>query len=59
MFERLCELALAPVDPESAPETHESRDSPSESEHPHEITTTTPHALANLLHAVKAGGLRH
>jgi hypothetical protein len=27
MFERLCELALAPVDPESAPETHESRDS--------------------------------
>jgi transcriptional regulator with XRE-family HTH domain len=27
MFERLSELALAPVDPESAPESHESRDS--------------------------------
>lgn len=27
MFERLTELALAPVDPESAPESHESRDS--------------------------------
>ncbi|MHA5048834.1 helix-turn-helix domain-containing protein [Streptomyces sp. SD15] len=27
MFERLSELALAPVDPESAPETHETRDS--------------------------------
>jgi hypothetical protein len=27
MFERLSELALAPVDPQSAPETHESRDS--------------------------------
>jgi hypothetical protein len=29
-----------------------------ESDHPYEITTTTPHALANLLHAVKARGLR-
>jgi hypothetical protein len=27
MFERLCQLALAPVDPESAPEAHKSRDS--------------------------------
>lgn len=27
MFERLSELALAPIDPESAPESHESRDS--------------------------------
>lgn len=27
MFERLSELALAPVDPESAPESHRSRDS--------------------------------
>ncbi|MGW0576131.1 helix-turn-helix domain-containing protein [Streptomyces sp. NPDC002920] len=27
MFERLSELALAPVDPDSAPETHRSRDS--------------------------------
>ncbi|BBC33445.1 hypothetical protein SGFS_047390 [Streptomyces graminofaciens] len=27
MFERLSELALAPVDPESTPESHESRDS--------------------------------
>lgn len=27
MFERLSELALAPVDPESAPESHDSRDS--------------------------------
>jgi len=27
MFERLSELALAPVDPESAPESHNSRDS--------------------------------
>ncbi|MCX4762365.1 helix-turn-helix transcriptional regulator [Streptomyces sp. NBC_01275] len=27
MFERLSELALAPVDPQSAPESHESRDS--------------------------------
>jgi len=27
MFERLSELALAPVDPESAPESHASRDS--------------------------------
>jgi transcriptional regulator with XRE-family HTH domain len=27
MFERLSELALAPVDPEAAPESHESRDS--------------------------------
>lgn len=27
MFERLSDLALAPVDPESAPESHESRDS--------------------------------
>ncbi|MEU1512337.1 helix-turn-helix transcriptional regulator [Streptomyces sp. NPDC005811] len=27
MFERLSELALPPVDPESAPESHESRDS--------------------------------
>lgn len=27
MFERLSGLALAPVDPESAPEAHESRDS--------------------------------
>ncbi|WP_328771372.1 Scr1 family TA system antitoxin-like transcriptional regulator [Streptomyces sp. NBC_00286] len=27
MFERLSQLALAPVDPESAPESHESRDS--------------------------------
>ncbi|GGK47619.1 helix-turn-helix domain-containing protein [Streptomyces flaveus] len=27
MFERLCKLALAPVDPESAPEAHKSRDS--------------------------------
>ncbi|MET7618066.1 helix-turn-helix transcriptional regulator [Streptomyces sp. NPDC005408] len=27
MFERLSSLALAPVDPESAPESHESRDS--------------------------------
>ncbi|MFC4500527.1 MULTISPECIES: helix-turn-helix domain-containing protein [Streptomyces] len=27
MFDRLSELALAPIDPESAPESHESRDS--------------------------------
>ncbi|MFF3498330.1 helix-turn-helix domain-containing protein [Streptomyces sp. NPDC003247] len=27
MFERLSELALAPIDPETAPESHESRDS--------------------------------
>jgi hypothetical protein len=27
MFERLSALALAPVDPESAPESHDSRDS--------------------------------
>jgi transcriptional regulator with XRE-family HTH domain len=27
MFERLCELALAPVDPESPPEAHRTRDS--------------------------------
>ncbi|GAA3834319.1 hypothetical protein GCM10023083_78270 [Streptomyces phyllanthi] len=27
MFERLCELALPPVDPESPPEAHRSRDS--------------------------------
>ncbi|MDQ1045819.1 DUF397 domain-containing protein [Streptomyces sp. V4I2] len=26
-----------------------------ESDHPHEIATTTPRALANLLHAVKVG----
>jgi hypothetical protein len=28
-----------------------------ESDQPHQIATTTPHALANLLHAVKAGSL--
>ncbi|MEV6586537.1 DUF397 domain-containing protein [Streptomyces acidicola] len=28
-----------------------------ESDHPHEITTATPHALSNLLHTLKAGGL--
>ncbi|MEV0637054.1 DUF397 domain-containing protein [Streptomyces sp. NPDC050619] len=28
-----------------------------ESDHPHQLATTTPHALANLLHAVKAGHL--
>ncbi|MBO7936462.1 DUF397 domain-containing protein [Streptomyces sp. S9] len=28
-----------------------------ESDHPHDTTTTTPHALAHLLHAVKRGGL--
>lgn len=27
MFERLAELALAPVDPEATPESHDSRDS--------------------------------
>lgn len=30
-----------------------------ESDQPHEIAATTSHALANLLHAVKAGSLSH
>lgn len=30
-----------------------------ESDQPHAIATTTPHALASLLHAVKAGNLSH
>jgi hypothetical protein len=30
-----------------------------ESDQPATIATTTPHALANLLHAVKAGNLSH
>jgi len=30
-----------------------------ESDQPHEIATTTSRALANLLHAVKAGSLTH
>ncbi|MEU3276185.1 DUF397 domain-containing protein [Streptomyces antibioticus] len=28
-----------------------------ESDHPHDTTTTTPHALAHLLHALKGGDL--
>jgi hypothetical protein len=30
-----------------------------ESDNPHDIAATTPRALANLLHAVKAGNLSH
>jgi hypothetical protein len=28
-----------------------------ESDHPHKVASAAPHALANLLHAVKAGSL--